>query len=355
MKWTLIGPVSPPDSGPGIKNKTLIQELAHKNVTLEVINTLKPGKLVQVINLLKSLFFNESNYYIVATSKNGRRILYPIIYFKKFFNKRFKYILIPMGGELANELEQKNFLSKKIFKKAISYSDGLFVESKKLKRNLENNFGFNNVIYLPNFKERSQPNLTNYDNISHSNTSNFKCVFLSSIKKTKGVTLPLQPIEELRKELGINIDYDIYGPIRENYEQELLSELEKYSFAEYKGVIDNNEVSEKLSEYDLFIFPTYYEGEGFPGVLIDAFIAGRPILCSDNNYNEEIVENEKNGMVFKSKDLNDLKNKLNYLIENNKVREEMKLFNLRKSEKYYADIIVKDLLFYLIKESGWKK
>lgn len=48
----------------------------------------------------------------------------------------------------------------------------------------------------------------------------------------------------------------------------------------------------------MMLFPSYWKGEGFAGVFIDAFIAGLPVLASDWNFNPEIIEHGKTGLVI---------------------------------------------------------
>ncbi len=57
-----------------------------------------------------------------------------------------------------------------------------------------------------------------------------------------------------------------------------------------------------LSTYDMMLFPTYWRGEGFPGVVLDANIAGVPIIASDWNLNTEVIENNQTGIIIPTHD-----------------------------------------------------
>ncbi|MFR3494185.1 MAG: glycosyltransferase [Blautia sp.] len=52
-------------------------------------------------------------------------------------------------------------------------------------------------------------------------------------------------------------------------------------YIRYKGMVPFNQSTEVLKNYDALLFPTYYEGEGFAGTIIDAFAAGLPVIASD--------------------------------------------------------------------------
>jgi glycosyltransferase involved in cell wall biosynthesis len=57
--------------------------------------------------------------------------------------------------------------------------------------------------------------------------------------------------------------------------------LLKNSGVHYHGVVDNIELRRQLTFYDVFVFPSVYDNEGHPGVLIEALMAGLPIISSD--------------------------------------------------------------------------
>ena len=72
-------------------------------------------------------------------------------------------------------------------------------------------------------------------------------------------------------------------------------------YVSYGGKVPFDKSVDILKNYFALLFPTYYDGEGFAGTLIDAFSAGVPVIASDWKYNAEIV-NEKVGIVYSAKD-----------------------------------------------------
>ena len=109
----------------------------------------------------------------------------------------------------------------------------------------------------------------------------------------------------------------------------------------YHGEIkpDNKTEYEILSQYDIFIFPTEYPGECLPGALIDAYIAGLAVVASDWKYAREYIEDNKNGIIFKYQDYEDMYIKTKELINNNsivKYKEE----SLKLSQKYILENIL---------------
>lgn len=105
----------------------------------------------------------------------------------------------------------------------------------------------------------------------------------------------------------------------------------------------NNPVS-KLQEYDLFIFPSKYEG--FPLALTEAMSAGLPALgfstCS--GVNELIIHNISG---FLAKDINELKLYLEKLIENVNLRSEMGKNGHFQMMKFNSEKILNQWILFL--------
>ena len=79
-------------------------------------------------------------------------------------------------------------------------------------------------------------------------------------------------------------------------------------YIRYKGMVPFNQSTEVLKNYDALLFPTYYEGEGFAGTIIDAFAAGLPVIASDWKYNSEIIKQGITGVITKTHSISELKN-----------------------------------------------
>ena len=70
-----------------------------------------------------------------------------------------------------------------------------------------------------------------------------------------------------------------------------------------------------LSKYDLHLFPTRFYAEGFPGTLIDFFIAGVPTLSSTFVNSADILS-EDDSFFFEINNKEDLISKLLYIYSN---------------------------------------
>ena len=71
-----------------------------------------------------------------------------------------------------------------------------------------------------------------------------------------------------------------------------------------------------LAQYNVMLFPTFWPGEGFPGVLIDALMAGLPVIASDWHFNSDIVQEGLTGKIIKSQDEDALYEAMKDVIKN---------------------------------------
>jgi glycosyltransferase involved in cell wall biosynthesis len=106
-----------------------------------------------------------------------------------------------------------------------------------------------------------------------------KAVFLSRISPKKNLEGALVMLRGVKGE----VIFDIYGPIEDipYWEkcQNIIKTLPPTVHVQYKGIISHDQVAEVFQNQDLFFFPTL--GENFGHVIIEALVAGCPILISD--------------------------------------------------------------------------
>lgn len=169
----------------------------------------------------------------------------------------------------------------------------IYVQSPKIVDGL-NRLGINNAIHVNNSKR-----IDYIPDISGRENSKVRFVFLSRIHPDKGYAMIVNCSRRLN-ELGYEnrFSVDFYGKIDEKY-NDFLTLIKPVVNIDYKGFLDLTSKNgyDTLSTYDIMLFPTYWHGEGFPGIVIDAYIAGVPIIASNWNCNEEVIT-EKTGIII---------------------------------------------------------
>jgi len=90
-----------------------------------------------------------------------------------------------------------------------------------------------------------------------------------------------------------------------------------------------------LSRYDLHVFPTKYR-EGFPGSLIDFFIAGVPTLSASFARAHEILT-ENDSVIYQQGNKEDLKAKLMKIYNNQNELSDLRKNSYSLREKYSVE------------------
>ena len=138
-----------------------------------------------------------------------------------------------------------------------------------------------------------------------------KLVFVGRINESKGLHLLLQAINEIPEE---KIMLDIFGPVNdEKYAAKWKAFTSVKKNIKWMGVIKPSFMVSIISNYNLLCLPSVI-CEMSPLVIQEAFAAGVPVLASNVYGNAEQIKDGENGWLFKFNDSNDLKNKLQLLI-----------------------------------------
>lgn len=276
-------------------------------------------------DLLKLIWYvYNSNILIYLPGENSLRQLYPII---RFFKRKNTKIIYPVvGGWLADFLFSNT--------KYVSYLktfDLIGVETTRLKNELISNFNLANVEILTNF--RSQP----YTPFQNNCNDTLRLVFMARICKEKGTNLIFDLASKIQN-LRLPITISFFGKLNPDYEDEFTANINKYrGICQFGGLIQPDKVYETLNRNDLLILPTFYEGEGFPGSILDAYKAGLPVIVSNWKDLPEFVEDGVTGFLFDLNHPQEFTEKIIYLNENRDKLKIMKSNALAKSKEYDSE------------------
>ena len=336
-KVILIGPCgggSVPKNGASAKNYHLVQYLREKNVNIQTIDTENWRKnLLVLVKLAFKILFNPKAKFIVATdNRSGYRVIKLFDLLPLGYNVSYWVI----GGSIASCIKQGDF-SIKPYKNL----DSILVESEKMITQFQE-LGVENVVCVPNFK--------NIDYIPPHKTiigTPIQFVFLSRIIPLKGCRVIIEAAKRL------NIDYEdkysisFFGPFEESYEQEFTTSTQELANVNYCGFLDfsKKESYDKLASFDVMLFPTFWPGEGFPGIIIDAFISGLPVLATDWSINSELIKENETGWLIEPESVDSLYNAMSNIIEKPSEIVRMKGICSSRAMRYdTASVISNELL-----------
>ncbi|MGN6343323.1 MAG: glycosyltransferase [Ginsengibacter sp.] len=150
-----------------------------------------------------------------------------------------------------------------------------------------------------------------------------KIVFIGRIIEEKGLHLLLKAIRHL---LPSKIGVDIYGQLNDStYCKTWKDKTSGMANIAWKGVMEPATVVCSLSNYDLLCIPSIVS-EMSPLVIQEAFAARIPVMASNVYGNAEQINDGINGWLFKFNDAEDLRQKLEMLIENPNMIQEAKKY-----------------------------
>ena len=97
------------------------------------------------------------------------------------------------------------------------------------------------------------------------------------------------------------------------YEEELHEYAKEYLQGNYKFLGFVSDMSEVRKQADIEMVCS--NREAFGRVTVEAMFAGNPVLAADSGANTELVQDKKNGRIYKNKDLVDLAEKMQWFID----------------------------------------
>lgn len=326
------------------KNKELISKLKTLGFKVITVDTFQSHHSILrfikfIFRILYVFLIYRSSAFIFSTAFPN---VYPLF---KIINKlptRYKIIYWAIGGIFSEKVLNGEFRID-----VLKTIGEFVVEGKKMQSEL-NEAGFKNVVYVPNFKKIGAiPFCEKF------NDGKIHFLFMSRITRGKGCDIILESAEELNSN-GYKDKYviDFYGNIDNAYEDEFHSRLKSLHNVNYKGSINLRVESnyKTISRYHYMLFPTFWKGEGFPGVIIDAYKSGLPVIGSDWNFNSEFIENEKTGIIIPTHNAEALKMAMINCIEGRYDYQEMSKICHLKVKDYDVDkVITKELIQNLIK------
>ena len=306
----LIGPVTNVQAnligGATISFGYLIDYLKRSNEDFTLINTKEyPKGFLRVLNPLCLLFKVLMNLFktdvlFLNSSRGGTKYLAPALFLlAKFFNKKF--VFRPFGGDIKDYTAKYNSIQKWIFKNSVLKADLFFLQTEELLRYYAKYDA--NTVQLPT--SRNNPS---QDLLRGNRPFQKRFIYLGFINEAKGIDHILEAALDLKEQYEVHI----YGPIKQEKYKYFLKDNQIY-----KGVLAKEEVLKTLREYDVLLLPTFYEGEGYPGAIIEAYSLGLPVISTYWKSILEIVRHEQTGQLIEPKSTSRLIKAMRHFNESN--------------------------------------
>jgi glycosyltransferase involved in cell wall biosynthesis len=268
-------------------------------------------------------FLNEKKIPIVMTLHNYRLVWDSLSFFDNdymnygcFNNSKFQTFFI---SKIINK-NKKNILFKNIdkFITLTEFTKKKFIDAK---------VPIDKLLIKPNFLSNKEINF-------QSITNKQNAIFASRVSKEKGILTLLKSWKDI--EIKINIYGD--GP--------LLNKIKKNSKnIQFHGNCSRDLISDEIHKSKFLIFPSEWF-ECMPMTILESFRAGTLVLASNIGSIPNIIKDGYNGILFNPNDPSDIKEKVNWVLNNPQKCDEISInamndFNNKYSEEVNYKMLMK--------------
>lgn len=157
----------------------------------------------------------------------------------------------------------------------------------------------------------------------------------------KGVFILTEAAERLRSKYGDKVEFLLVGGLDDHpgaITKEQLDDVCDEKYIQWLGY--RTDVKELLQSSHIVAFPSYYM-EGLPKSLIEADAIGRPVITCDSVGCKETVIDGFNGYLIPTKDVDVLVEKLDILLSDSELRQEMgKRSREYAEENFSIDVVI---------------
>ncbi|MFI3620606.1 glycosyltransferase family 4 protein [Vagococcus fluvialis] len=339
MKIILVAPTPPPAGGIASWTKRMLETDLLKEWEIEVVDTKIIGnrnvfakekksfkvELKRLFSIWKDLWGKASFddvkvvHSCIPAGKNSmiREIICMMI--AKMKKKKF---IIHYRCTVPNMVNDKfslflfNILNKK--------SDCILVLNKESEEFVNIKYR-HKVKLIPNFIETKS--LHEGEKIINRRIT--KIVYVGGVTIEKGC----EEILEVAKKYPEK-EFRLIGSVNEK-----ISSLEKSPNVIFLGEKSKDFIKKELANADLFLFLSYFYGEGFSNSLVEAMAMGIPCVVTDWAANKDMIE-DKGGIVLPIKTPDKLFEAIKNLDLDIQTRQKMSRWNLKKVKNEYIDKVV---------------
>lgn len=165
-------------------------------------------------------------------------------------------------------------------------------------------------------------------------------VYVGQVRPSKGMSELVAAAERLPESATM----DVYGPFMDGLDESLFQQGAR---AEYKGLLDPGEVIGTLRKYDAVVLPSKARSEGYPGVILEAYSIGLPVIATAVGGIPEIVD-ERCGILIEPGDEEAFLSAMRHLISDRAAYQRLctgaREARERFSSEYWVDWLVRECL-----------
>lgn len=288
----------------------------YKGVKLKKVLTIdKKGLAAMTSSFFGSIKILFSKNNIVHFHAEGPSAMIPII---KFFSN--KKIIVTIHGLDWQRAKWVGFATKYIKfgeKMAAKYADEIIVLSENVQNYFLNTYN-RKTNFIPNGVNKPELKEANIIKNKYNLEKDNYVLFLGRIVPEKGVHYLIDAFKQIKTDKKLVIAGGASDT--SSYYQELKKMSENNENILFTGFIQGEELEELYSNAYIYILPS--DLEGMPLSLLEAMSYKN--CCLTSNIDECKTVMEDKGIIFEKSNVEDLKNKLQYLCDNKEVVDKYK-------------------------------
>lgn len=153
-----------------------------------------------------------------------------------------------------------------------------------------------------------------YSSLKNNRKNKLKLLFVGGLSQRKGIANLFEAVKGLQK----YVDLTVVGKKLNDNCPALDLALSKHTWI---PTLPNDQVLSLMRENDVLMFPSLFEGFGL--VITEAMSQGTPVITTDRTAGKEFINNGRNGWLVEAGSTEDLKIKIESLINNREKLEEV--------------------------------
>lgn len=324
MRIAMIGPSQYPEGGTSIPFKILVDHMRSSGIAVDVVPIPRGGRNVltkplKFLRILMQTVWAARHVDLISVhlpTPQLSNIGFASLIVARFFRKVF--IVRQFTGTDSTELRwHKRWLAEQVVQKGAV----MLVEAKGQCEVVRECFS-RDVFWYPNYRLMPAPR-------PYEQTRNGRFVYIGRVRDDKGIGDIIKAAALPGKPCSV----DVYGPCERPFKP---SRFRQSKHVRYMGVVESRDVPSILARYTALLLPTYWEGEGYPGIVIEAFQRGTPVIATRWKYLPEVVD-EDCGILIAPKDPQGLRRAINRLVGDSELVRRLRFGALMKGREFSAE------------------
>ena len=324
----------PPLHGASMMNNYLTKsKILNQNFNIEVIN-LQFSKSIHELEKFSFIKVLKSFHYGIMIVRKMIKFKPHLVYFTlspkgyAFYRDGFYILLVKifkskivlhLHGKGIKKNIQNNFLKKYIYTLVLKHTN-IICLSKILSLDIENVF-----TPTPHIVPNGIPLKINTYHYLKETKSVPRILYLSNYIQSKGILILIEALSRL-KDKGEVFSARLVGASGDltlEMIEKIICDNNLAQYVKAVGPLYNEDKIREFQNADLFVFPTFYNNEAFPLVILEALQFGLPVISTFEGGISEMIINNETGLLVESQNAEMLASEISLLLNDQVLRNKM--------------------------------